>query len=371
MVKQRNGKTKLIGKSIILNEKDRRKRINILRASIIAGNDNKKMHQELSELTNQEINKDKKPEDLLQDLQSLTPILKTSIADENVKNRVYNIIDYLRSNQLISRSQYHKYIKKIYYNIIYKMDKPIFIDTTKKSIDTLWGYNNNLTINMSGDGLELDTASENYIALQSLTMSYTWNNIDVNKFNNNTLRISSNTGSSWTSITFPYGNYTYSDISQYISNYLESQNVDKDGIQIDYVSSLKRCFIELKENFQVDFRSNLSFGELLGFNNLLTTSSYGTLVPNITNSVDNIIIRCSLINSSNFNGYQADSALYMFDTSSYRIGYSFTTNETNLIYHKINTNNIKKFTIKIQDGLGRFIYLKDTQVSMVLFIRSF
>ena len=82
----------------------------------------------------------------------------------------------------------------------------------------------------------------------------------------------------------------------------------------------------------MEFRSNLSFGELLGFNNLITMSSYGSLVPNITNVVDTIIIRCSLINSSNFNGYQADSALYMFDTSSYRIGYSFTINEKNLIY---------------------------------------
>ena len=108
----------------------------------------------------------------------------------------------------------------------------------------------------------------------------------------------------------------------------------------------------------------------MGFNNLVTTSSYGSLVPNITNTVDNIIIRCSLVNSSNFNGYQADSALYMFDTSKYRLGYSFSINERKLIYHKINTNNIKKFTIKIQNGLGRFVDLKDTQVLMVLFIRS-
>ena len=157
---------------------------------------------------------------------------------------------------------------------------------------------------MTGDGWELDSDSENYIALQSLTMSYTWNNIDAATFNNNTLRYSSNNGSTWATITFPDGKYTFSDISQYISNYLESQNIDKDGIQIYYVLSLKRCFIELKENFQVDFRSNLAFGQLLGFNNLLTTNSYGTLVPNITNSVDNIIIRCSLLSESNFNGFQ-------------------------------------------------------------------
>ena len=105
--------SKLInGSAIILNEKDRQKRINLLRGSIVAGNDNKKVHQELAELTNQEINTNKKPDDLINDLHTLTPILKTSNADENVKNRVYNIVDYLRSNQLISRDQYHKYINE-------------------------------------------------------------------------------------------------------------------------------------------------------------------------------------------------------------------------------------------------------------------
>ena len=104
-------------------------------------------------------------------------------------------------------------------------------------------------MNMIGDGMELDSDEENYIALQSLTMSYTWNNIDVNKFNNNTLRYSINSGTTWSTITFPDGNYTYSDITQYISNYLESQTLDKDGVQIYYVSSLKRCFIELQQNY--------------------------------------------------------------------------------------------------------------------------
>ena len=130
-------------------------------------------------------------------------------------------------------------------------------------------------------------------------------------------------------------------------------------------------FIELKQNFQLDLRNNLAFGQLLSFDNLVSTSSYGNLVPNITNSVDNIIIRCSLISTGNFNGYQADSVMYMFETSKYRIGYSIIIHEQNLIYNKINTNNITKFTIQVKDGLGRFVDLKDTELSMILFIRSF
>ena len=114
MVKKRNGKNKLIGQSnIILNENDRKKRIMLLRSSIIAGNDNKKMQNELARLTNQEnVTQDKSIDDIYKDLKTLTPILKTSQGDENVYNHVYNIIDYIRSNKHISREQYHKYIKK-------------------------------------------------------------------------------------------------------------------------------------------------------------------------------------------------------------------------------------------------------------------
>ena len=114
MIKKRNGKNILLGTSnIILNENDRMKRIGLLRGSIIAGNDNKKIQQELASLSSQEnVIQNKNIDTLYNELKTLTPILKTSQGDENVHNQVYNIIDYLRTNRHISRDQYHKYIKK-------------------------------------------------------------------------------------------------------------------------------------------------------------------------------------------------------------------------------------------------------------------
>ena len=114
MVKKRNMKSKLIGKGkIILNEEDKNKRVNLIRSSIIAGNDNKQMIQELKQLTNQEINTEgKTSRDLINDLKNLTPLLKTTNASTELKNRIFNIIDYLRTNEFISKTQYHDYIKK-------------------------------------------------------------------------------------------------------------------------------------------------------------------------------------------------------------------------------------------------------------------
>ena len=113
MVKKRNMKSKLIGKGkIILNEEDKNKRVNLIRSSLIAGNDNKEMIEQLKQLTNQEINTNKTARDLINDLKNLTPLLKTTNASTELKNRIFNIIDYLRTNEFISKTQYHDYIKK-------------------------------------------------------------------------------------------------------------------------------------------------------------------------------------------------------------------------------------------------------------------
>ena len=119
------------------------------------------------------------------------------------------------------------------------MDMPLYIDTTIKSPTTAYGSNSDFTVLVSGDGMLLETTNENYLALESISLSYTWNNIDIVKFNNNTMRYSANSGSTFKTITFPDGNHTYSNMSNYISNYLESQSDLKTGIQVYYVSSLK------------------------------------------------------------------------------------------------------------------------------------
>ena len=98
------------------------------------------------------------------------------------------------------------------------MDIPLYIDTTIKAPTTVWGDNNNFTVLVSGDGILLDNTNENYIALESLTMAYTWNNTDAAKVNNNIMRYSSDNGVSFRTIMFPAGNYTYSDLSNFISN---------------------------------------------------------------------------------------------------------------------------------------------------------
>ena len=204
-------------------------------------------------------------------------------------------------------------------------------------------------------------------------MNYTWNNIDLQKFNNNTIRYSANNRATWKTITFADGNYTYSDISNYISNYLESQKESKTGIQLYYVSALKKIFLELEQNYQVDFRSNTLFVGLIGFRSstaIITTSTYSPDTPDITNSIDKIVIHCSLLNDTFYNGDLNSDVLYTFSTNNHRIGYDIPINPQNLKYHKMNNYFIKKFRVQIKDSLDRHLDLQDP-VLMTLFIRSF
>ena len=247
------------------------------------------------------------------------------------------------------------------------MKRSIFINTSNKNI---YGKSNSFEVNLNNDGIILDRQNNYYIGLHTLNMSYQWNNVDP-KIGNNTFRYSSDNGTNWKTVTFNIeGNFTYSDISTFISNYLSLNGDDKEGIQLYFVPSVKKCYIELKPKYQIDFRSNLLFGKLLGYNSLISTSSYSNLGPNITNGIDSVIIKCSLVSNSIYNSNIQSSVIYPFSTSDLKIGYSFTKKEDQIIYTKINTNTIQKFNIQIYDSKDRLLDLGNSEVIMILIFKS-
>ena len=246
------------------------------------------------------------------------------------------------------------------------MHRSIFINTSN---DNIYGKNNSFEISLNQDGLILDRQKNYYIGLHTLNMAYVWDNISQ-KLGNNTFRYSSDNGNTWKTVTFNIsGNYTYSDISTFISNYLPLNGDDKEGIQLFFVPSVKKCYIELKTCYQIDFRSNLLFGELIGYDSLITTSSYSNLEPNITNFIDSVIIQFSLVSNSIYNTNIQSSVIYSFSTSDLKIGYSFTKKEDQIIYNKINTNTIQKFNIQIYDSKDRLLDLGNSEVSMILILK--
>ena len=70
--------------------------------------------------------------------------------------------------------------------------------------------------------LKLDLQFKHYLALDRLSMTFSWYNIR-SSYKNNTIKYSHD-GSTWQTITFTDGMYSYSDINDYIHQYMEQKN---------------------------------------------------------------------------------------------------------------------------------------------------
>ena len=154
--------------------------------------------------------------------------------------------------------------------------------------------------------LNLNPDMKHSLAIDRLTITYSWYNIrsDYKKI------IQSNiltTGVNWYTITFKDGMYSYTDINDYLHQYMEQKNhhtTDSQGnkkfhMNINFILSTYRVLITFSDDkFQFDLRQT-EFGELIGFEKkLITKTEYGTKLPNITNSIDVLNINTNALKDS-------------------------------------------------------------------------
>ena len=219
----------------------------------------------------------------------------------------------------------------------------------------------------------LDRNKTHYLALYSAEMTYSWFNVS-SKYKNNKIKYSKDSGVNWVEIVFRDGNFSYSDINEYISQTLELNgdlNAEGKGITLTFSSSLLKVYIELEENYQVDLREG-DFSKLIGFNKeIVTSTKYGSNTPNITRNVDNIFIHCNLLSDSLVSGTQGD-ILYRFSVANLQISYPFEIKETipRPLFTKINTNIIKEMRIYITDGLNNPVGLNDIPINLTLLLKE-
>ena len=120
--------------------------------------------------------------------------------------------------------------------------------------------------------LKLNPEKKHFLAIDRLTMTYSWYNIR-SSYNNNKIKYSNDRGANWNTVTFKDGVYSYSDINDYLHQYMERQNhhsTDQSGnktfhINISFVLSTYRVLISFSDNkFQLDLRG-ADFASLIGF----------------------------------------------------------------------------------------------------------
>ena len=113
-----------------------------------------------------------------------------------------------------------------------------------------------------------------------------------------------------------------------------------------------------------------NFNDLIGFTNInRTASQFGHVLPNITNSVDNIKIKTSLTNDSLEGGVSTD-VLYSLDSSDISRAFPFKIEPRRRLYNKLNTNIISCVRINMTDAINRPIVFNQVPVSLTVVIKS-
>ena len=218
--------------------------------------------------------------------------------------------------------------------------------------------------------LLLDENKQHFISLDHLSMTASWHNIRP-EYENDKLRISKDKGVNFETITFPSGVYDYEDINQFIHQKIGRKDDENYGINVLFNLATFKVFIQLDENYQIDFSRSGNFHVLLGFEKeLLKTSAYGTNFPNITNSIDNIYLRCSLLSDSIVSGKRSN-VLYTFSTNTKTRALPFEVHpQVDYLWSKINTNYISKVTFYMTDDENREVDLNDIDISLAVVMKS-
>ena len=96
-------------------------------------------------------------------------------------------------------------------------------------------------------------------------MTASWHNIRP-EYKNDKLRISKDKGANFEEILFPSGVYDYEDLNEFIhQNIGKLGDGENFGINILFDLTTFKVFIQLDENYQIDFAGSENFNILLGF----------------------------------------------------------------------------------------------------------
>ena len=220
--------------------------------------------------------------------------------------------------------------------------------------------------------MHLDTEMNHELAVDRVSMTYSWHNINA-EYGNKTIKYSKDNGSTWKTITFVDGMYSYDDLSDYINQVIadndDEPSNNRIGVKIYFVLTSYRVVVELGNQWQLDIR-NSTFGDLIGFEpKILTTIGYSSKLPNITNSVDSLHINCDIVTDSITDGRYSNTLVVIL-TDNLTRSYPFTFEPRRALFSPISKTIISEMRITLTDSLGRPIDLNGVDWYMSLILRS-
>ena len=202
------------------------------------------------------------------------------------------------------------------------------------------------------------------IALDRFSMTFSWHNVN-STYGNNQIKYSNDNGSTWETISFVDGMYSYDDLNDYIQSALSQNGDDKERINLIFVLPSYRVIVEFKKNWQLDLR-NSKFSDPIGFNEkIIKSTEYSVRLPNIINSIDALKIGCSLISDSYSDGKRSET-LALIPTDNLTRSYSFNFEPKRAIFSPTDAKIINEVNINLKDNIGRPVVLKNIDWFMTL-----
>ena len=221
--------------------------------------------------------------------------------------------------------------------------------------------------------LKLDPGFRHFLALDRLSMTYSWYNIRSD-YGNNTIKYTHD-GTTWHTITFTDGMYSYPDINDYIHQYMDQKShhsTNSKGekvysINLAFSLSTYRVLVTLDGDYQLNLRGT-DFGDLIGFEKkLVTKTEYGTRLPNITKSIDSLNINKTAIKDCVVNGVKTNT-IAVIPTDNLTRSMPFTFKPKRELYCPVSSNTISEMRVYITDSLGKPVDLNGIDWFMTLLL---
>jgi len=177
----------------------------------------------------------------------------------------------------------------------------------------------------------------------------------------------------WKTLTFPNGMYDYKRINTFIQQHTGKVDPTKEDsafiFTINFEFSTFRIFILMHSDYELDL-SQGNFGDLLGFDNLITLSgnAAGSKIPNITRGVDWIYLHCDVVTRQAKN--VPTDVLYAFSTSDLLVSFPFRKEPRRLEWQPVNKSIINEIRVWVTDGRDNILDLNGTDVAISLMLEK-
>lgn len=215
------------------------------------------------------------------------------------------------------------------------------------------------------------------IALLNLQGSYSWYNVEA-QFNNNTIRYSPDGGTTWKNIVFSDGVYSYSDLNTAIHDVMKANGDytvisgdDTFDIRLTFNLSSFKVIIELSNGYQLDLFTQ-AFSNLIGYDvGILTNpTNISVRLSNITRSVDNLYVHCSIVKDSLVNGLSGD-VIFSYSTGELSRSYSYSFEPSNLAFSPVIGKEINEIRMSLTTPANNLLDLNGIDMNYVLLIREY